>query len=308
MLSYMSLRLMQGVVVVFLVSITSFIIMQLAPGSPVDVMIGEAQVSQEQIDAITRKWGFDRPWYVQYFTWLGNVFSGDFGQSVIRTGVPVREMVLEAAPVTLRLNGLAFLVSLALAVPIGIVAALKRFSWFDYGSMLGATLGIALPNYWIALMLIIVFSLKLGWLPPYGAGDWRSYILPVAVLAAQEMAILARLARGATGEVLGQDFVTTARAKGLRERAVVVRHVVRNAMLPVVTILGYRVAFLLSGTIVVETVFAWPGLGQLFFSSIDRKDYQVVQAIVLLLATLVVVGNLLTDLVYAYVDPRIRIR
>jgi ABC-type dipeptide/oligopeptide/nickel transport system permease component len=188
------------------------------------------------------------------------------------------------------------------------VAALKRFSWFDYGSMLGATLGIALPNYWIALMLIIVFSLKLGWLPPYGAGDWRSYILPVAVLAAQEMAILARLARGATGEVLGQDFVTTARAKGLRERAVVVRHVVRNAMLPVVTILGYRVAFLLSGTIVVETVFAWPGLGQLFFSSIDRKDYQVVQAIVLLLATLVVVGNLLTDLVYAYVDPRIRIR
>lgn len=308
MLSYVTLRLMQGAVVVFLVSITSFVIMQLAPGSPVDVMIGEAQVSQAQIDAITRKWGLDRPWYEQYFTWLGNVFSGDLGQSVIRTGVPVREMILEAAPVTLRLNGLAFLVSLAVAVPIGIVAALKRFSAFDYGSMLGATLGIALPNYWIALMLIIVFSLKLGWLPPYGAGDWKSYILPVTVLAAQEMAILARLSRGATGEVLGQDFVTTARAKGLRERAVVVRHVVRNAMLPVVTILGYRVAFLLSGTIVVETVFAWPGLGQLFFSSIDRKDYQVVQAIVLVLATLVVVGNLLTDLVYAYIDPRIRIR
>jgi ABC-type dipeptide/oligopeptide/nickel transport system permease component len=130
----------------------------------------------------------------------------------------------------------------------------------------------------------------------------------VSVLAAQEMAILARLSRGTTGEVLSQDFVTTARAKGLRERAVVVRHVVRNALLPVVTILGYRVAVLLSGTIVVETVFAWPGLGQLFFSSIDRKDYQVVQAIVLVLATLVVVGNLVTDLVYAYVDPRIRIR
>ena len=308
MLRYVVLRLLQGAVVVFLVSITMFVLMQIAPGSPVTVMIGEAQVSQEQIDAITRKWGLDRPWYVQYFTWLGNVFTGDLAQSVIRTGVPVREMILEAAPVTLRLNVLAFVVSLAVAVPVGIVAALKRFSWFDYGSMLGATLGIALPNYWIALMLIIVFALKLGWLPPYGAGDWKSYILPVSVLAAQEMAILARLARGATGEVLGQDFVTTARAKGLRERLVVGRHVVRNALLPVVTILGYRVAFILSGTIVVETIFAWPGLGQLFISSIDRKDYQVVQAIGLVLATLAVVSNILTDLIYAYVDPRIRIR
>ena len=308
MLRYVSMRLWQGVVVIFLVSITSFVIMQLAPGSPVDIMIGEAQVTQAQIDAITRKWGLDRPWYVQYFTWLGNVFTGDLGQSVIRTGVPVRAMIAEAAPVTLRLNVLALLISVAIAVPVGVLAAIKRSSAFDYGSMVGATLGIALPNYWVGLMLIIVFSLKLGWLPPYGSGDWRSYVLPVAVLAAQEMAILARLARGSTVEVLAREYVTTARAKGLRERVVVGRHVVRNALLPLVTMLGYRVAFLLSGTIVVETVFAWPGLGQLFFSSIDRKDYQVVQAIVLLLATVVVVSNLVTDLAYAYIDPRIRIR
>jgi peptide/nickel transport system permease protein len=308
MARYVSLRLLQGVVVIFLVSITSFIIMQIAPGSPVDIMIGEQQVTQEQIDLITHKWGLDRPWYVQYFTWLGNVFTGDFGQSVIRTGVPVRHMIAEAAPVTLRLNLLSIAVSVALAVPIGILAALKRYSWFDYGSMMGATLGIALPNYWVGLMLIIVFSLKLGWLPPYGCDSWKSYVLPVSVLAAQEMAILARLSRGATSEVLSQDYVTTARAKGLREGAVVARHVVRNSLLPIVTILGYRVAFLLSGTIVVETVFAWPGIGQLFYNSIDRKDYQVVQAIVLLLATLVVVANIVTDLVYAYIDPRIRIR
>jgi peptide/nickel transport system permease protein len=308
MLSYVTLRLLQGVVVIFLVSITSFIIMQIAPGSPVDIMIGEQQVTQDQIDAITHKWGLDRPWYVQYFTWLGNVFTGDFGQSVIRTGVPVRHMIAEAAPVTLRLNLLSLVVSVAVAVPIGVLAAIKRYSWFDYSSMVGSTLGIALPNYWVGLMLIIVFSLKLGWLPPYGSDTWKSYVLPVSVLATQEMAILARLSRGATAEVFSQDYVTTARAKGLRESFVVGRHVVRNSLLPVVTILGYRIAFILSGTIVVETVFAWPGIGQLFFSSIDRKDYQVVQAIVLLLATIVVVSNIVTDLLYAYIDPRIRIR
>ncbi len=308
MIRYVSMRLLQGVLVIFLVSITSFIIMQIAPGSPVDIMIGEQQVTQEQIDLITKKWGLDRPWYVQYFTWLGNVFTGDFGQSVIRTGVPVRQMLTEAAPVTFRLNMLSLIVSVVIAVPIGILAAIKRYSWFDYSSMIGSTLGIALPNYWVGLMLIIVFSLKLGWLPPYGSDSWKSYILPIGVLATQEMAILARLSRGATSEVLGQDYVTTARAKGLRETVVVARHVVRNSLLPVVTILGYRIAFILSGTIVVETVFAWPGIGQLFITSVDRKDYQVVQAIVLVLATIVVLTNIVTDLLYAYIDPRIRIK
>jgi peptide/nickel transport system permease protein len=308
MLRYVSFRLLQGIVVIFLVSVTSFGIMQIAPGSPVDIMIGEQQVTQDQIDAINKKWGFDKPWYVQYYTWLGNVFTGDFGKSVIRTGVPVRQMITEAAPVTLRLNLLSLIVSVLVAMPIGILAAVRRYSWFDYTSMIGSTLGIALPNYWVGLMLIIVFSLKLGWLPPYGSDSWKAYILPVSVLAAQEMAILARLSRGTTSEILNQDYVTTARAKGLRESVVISRHVFRNALLPVVTILGYRIAFILSGTIVVETIFAWPGIGQLFFNSIDRKDYQVVQAIVLVLASIVVVMNIITDLVYAYIDPRIRIR
>ncbi len=306
MLRYAVLRLLQGVVVIFLVSIATFIIMQLAPGNPVDIMIGEAQVTQEQIDTITRKWGLDRPWYEQYLTWLGNVLTGDFGQSVIRTGVPVREMLLEAAPMTVRLNLLALAVAAVVAIPVGILASVRRYSLFDYASMLGATLGVALPNYWVGLMLIIVFSLQLGWLPPFGSNSWRGYVLPVAVLAVGEMAVLARLTRGAMTEVLGQDFITTARAKGLRYGVVVRRHAVRNALLPVVTILGYRLAFVLSGTIVVETVFAWPGIGRLFIDSVYRLDYQVVQAIVLLLSTIVVLGNLLTDLAYAYIDPRIR--
>jgi peptide/nickel transport system permease protein len=307
MLRYVVLRLLQGILVVFLVSLVTFGIMQLAPGSPVDVMIGEAQVTQAQIDAIERKWGLDRPIHEQYLTWLGNVLRLDFGQSVIRTGVPVGQMLLEAAPMTIRLNLLALAIAAALAIPLGIVAAVRRYSPLDYASMLGATLGVALPNYWVGLMLIILFSLQLGWLPPFGAESWRGYVLPVAVLAFGEMAVLARMARGSTAEVLNQDFVTTARAKGLRGAAVIGRHVVRNALLPVVTLLGYRLAFVLSGTIVVETIFAWPGIGRLFIDSVYRLDYQVVQAIVLLLSTLVVLGNILTDLAYAYIDPRIRV-
>ncbi len=308
MLRYVALRLLQGLVVVFLVSVATFVIMQLAPGSPVDIMIGEAQVTQEQIDAIERKWGLDRPWYIQYLTWLGNVLSLDFGQSVVRTGVPVGEMLLEAAPTTIRLNLLALAIAAIVAIPVGVAAAVKRYSFFDYASMLGATLGVALPNYWVGLMLIILFSLQLGWLPPFGSDSWQGYVLPVAVLAFGEMAVLARMARGSTVEALGQDFVTVARAKGLQDNVVIGRHVVRNALLPVVTLLGYRLAFILSGTIVVETVFAWPGIGRLFIDSIYRLDYQVVQAIVLLLSVIVVLGNILTDLAYAYIDPRIRIR
>jgi peptide/nickel transport system permease protein len=288
MLRFVSPRLMQGVVVIFLVSVTTFLILQLAPGNPIDVLVGEARVSEEQRQLIADKWGLNDPWYVQYFTWLGNVFTGDLGRSVVQTGTPVREMLLDAAPATIRLNLLALVVSTLIAIPVGVLAAVKRHSGFDYASMLGASLGISVPNYWIGLMLIVLFSLTLDWLPPYGSQGWQAYVLPVGVLAFQEMAILARLSRGATIEVLNQDYV--------------------NTLLPVVTILGYRVAFILSGTIVIETVFAWPGIGQLFFNSIIRLDYQVVQAIVLLLSTLVVVGNLLTDIAYAYIDPRIRIR
>ena len=307
MLRYVTLRLLQGIVVVFLVSLATFIIMQLAPGSPVDIMIGEAHVTEAQIEAIERKWGLDRPVHVQYLTWLGNVVRLDFGQSVIRTGVPVGEMLREAAPMTIRLNLLALAIAAAVAIPLGITAAVRRYSVLDYASMLTATLGVSLPNYWVGLMLIILFSLVLGWLPPFGAEGWQSYVMPVAVLAFGEMAVLARMARGATSEVLNQDYVTTARAKGLRQQAVIRRHVVRNSLLPVVTLLGYRLAFVLSGTIVVETIFAWPGIGRLFIDSVYRLDYQVVQAIVLLLSTIVVIGNIVTDLAYAFIDPRIRV-
>jgi peptide/nickel transport system permease protein len=309
MARYIISRIGQGILVIFLVSIVTFIVMRLIPGDPVFLLLGEGQVqiTEEQIAAIRAKWGFDLPWHEQYLTWAGNMLRGDFGDSIIRTGVPVRDMIFEAIPVTLQLNGLALLVAIAVAIPAGIIAGTRRNSAFDYTTAVGSTLGVALPNFWLGLMLIVIFAVSLRWLPPYGLRSWQGYILPVAVLATEQMAVFTRVMRGATVEVLNQDFIRTARAKGLREMVVVGRHAVRNALLPVVTVIGFQGAFLLSGTIVVETIFALPGIGRLFIDSVFRLDYQVVQSIVVLLSVLVVVANLLTDLVYAVVDPRIRV-
>jgi peptide/nickel transport system permease protein len=308
MLTYIFRRLLQGIVVIVIVSILTFGLMHLAPGDPIDIMVGEARVTDEQIEAIRAQWGLDKPVHEQYITWVGNVLQGDFGRSVVRRGVPVSEMVTEAAWVTIQLNVLAMIVSIGVALPIGMIAAIRRYSAFDYFSMLGATLGVALPNFWVGLMLIILFAGTLGILPSSGLRSWQHYILPVLVLAIEQTALLARLMRSSTIDVMTQDFVSVARAKGLAEFPIILRHIARNAMLPVVTIIGYRISFILSGTIVVETVFAIPGIGQLFINSVIRLDYQVMQAIVLLLAIAVVLGNLLTDLTYAYIDPRIRIQ
>jgi ABC-type dipeptide/oligopeptide/nickel transport system permease component len=309
MLGYILVRLLQGALVIFLVSIATFVIMRLLPGDPVYLLLGEGQVqiTQEQIDAIRTKWGLDRPWHEQYLTWAWNMLRGDFGDSIIRIGVPVRDMIFEAAPVTAMLNLYALGVALLIAIPSGIIAGVKRNSLFDYLTTVGSTLGVALPNFWIGLMLIVVFAGMLGWLPSFGLRSWQGYILPVAVLATEQMAVIARVMRSATIETLNQDYVRTAYAKGLRRSAVILNHAVRNALLPVVTVIGFQIAFLLSGTIVVETVFALPGIGRLFTDSVFRLDYQVVQSIVVVLSVLVVVVNLLTDLAYALIDPRIRI-
>ncbi len=308
MLRYMVVRLSQGMVVLFLVSVTVFAILQLAPGDPVDLIVGEAQMTAEQREEIRRFWGLDRPPYIQYFSWLGNILQGDFGRSVNMGGLPVSRLLATAAPATLKLNALAFFFSVLVAIPAGIISAVRRYSVFDHASMLLSTFGIALPGFWVGLMLIVLFSQRLGWLPPYGMQSWKSYVLPVAVLATEQTALIARVMRSTTLEVMAQDYVTTARAKGLAERIVLLRHVVRNALLPVVTVLGYRLSFLLSGTVVIETIFAWPGIGRLLINAIFRRDYQVVQTIVLLSAALIILINLLTDLIYAYVDPRIRYR
>ena len=292
-----------------MISFFTFAILQAAPGDPVELMLGEGQVqlTPEQRDAIMERWGLDKPWYEQYYAWLRNFVTGDLGESIVRSGVPVQDMVFAAAIPTLKLNALASGLAVAVAIPAGIIAAVRRYSAFDSATMIGASAGVALPNFWVGLMLIILFSLQLGWLPPFGSEGWESYVLPVFVLGINEIALLTRLMRGTMLEVLGQDYVTTARSKGLSEYIVILQHAVRNALLPIITVLGLRAAFLISGSVVVESVFSRQGLGTLFIDSIYRFDFQVVQAIVVLLTIFVLLANIATDLLYAVVDPRIRL-
>lgn len=308
MLAYLINRLLQGVIVLFIVSLLTFTVMFFLPGDPARRMVGQSYVTEEQLNNIRDRWHLNDSYFERYWAWISNLVTGDLGTSMMRPGVTINSMIGDAAGMTLRLTTLSFTISLLIAIPIGILAAMKRYSLFDYICMLGSTLGVAVPSYWIGLMLIVLFSVNLGWLPPYGSEGWKSYLMPVFVLAFEEMATLARLTRGATIDVMSQDYVVTARAKGLSRNVIMVRHVVRNALLPIITILGYRMAFILSGTIIIETVFAWPGMGRLFFDAIVQKDLQVVQAIVLLLTGLIVIVNILTDLTYAFIDPRVRIR
>jgi peptide/nickel transport system permease protein len=307
--SYLTFRIFKGLLVVVLISLVTFGIMRLIPGDPVQLLLGEGSipVTQDQIAAIRAKWGLDLPLHQQYLVWAGNLLRGDFGTSLMRTGVPVRQMIVEAVPVTALVNLFAISLAIVVALPLGIAAAVRRNSPVDYFANIVSALGIATPNFWLALMLIVIFSLYLGWLPPFGLRNWTGYIMPVLVIATEEMAVLMRITRGAVLELLPQDFVRTARSKGLSERVVLYRHVVSNALLPVITVIGFRIAFILSGTIIVENVFALPGIGRLFVDSVLRLDYQVVQSLVVVFAVLVVFVNLLTDLVYALVDPRIRI-
>ncbi len=319
MIPYIARRLLQGLVVIVLISVITFIVMRLMPGDPAYLLLGEGEIriSAEQIEAIRRRWGLDRPYHEQYLVWGWNLLRGDFGDSLIRTGIPVRQMIFETIPVTAKLNVISLALALAVAIPAGIVAGVRRNSPFDYSTAVGSTLGVALPNFWLGLMLIVLFALYVprwfgelplvGRIPPFGLRSWQGYILPVLVLTTEQMAVMTRVMRASTLEVLGQDYVRTAYAKGLPNMTVLVRHAVRNALLPVVTVIGFRVAFILSGTIVVETVFALPGIGRLFTDSVFRLDYQVVQSLVVVLAVLVVAVNLLTDLTYAIIDPRIRI-
>jgi ABC-type dipeptide/oligopeptide/nickel transport system permease component len=278
------------------------------PGDPARTMVGQARVTEEQLELIREKWHLNDGFLERYWSWISNLLTGDLGTSIMRPGQAIGDMIRSAAWMTLQLTTLSMIISLVVAIPIGVLAATKRNSVLDYVSTLGSTIGVAVPNYWIGIMAIVLFSVKLGWLPPYGADSWRAYVLPVLVLSIEEMAAVMRLMRGTTIEVLNQDYVKTAQAKGLKRYAILSGHVVKNAMLPVITLIGYRMAFILSGTIVIETVFSWPGLGQLFFDAITNKDLQVVQAIVLLLTCIVVLMNIFTDMMYAVIDPRVRVK
>ena len=255
MLTYIARRILQGAVVIVLISVGTFVVIRLMPGDPTYLLLGEGEIriSQEQMEAIRARWGLDRPHHEQFFLWAWNLLRGDFGDSLIRKGIPVRQMIFEAIPVTAILNVTSLALALLVAIPAGIIAGVRRNSSFDYSTAVGSTLGVALPNFWLALMLIVLFALYvprwfgdlplIGRIPPFGLKSWQGYILPVLVLTTEQMAVLTRVMRASTLEVLTQDYVRTAYAKGLPNMIVLVRHAVRNALLPVVTVIGFRIAF-----------------------------------------------------------------
>lgn len=304
MVTYIIRRLLQGIVVLFGISFVSFGAMFLA-GDPTSLMINETW-TQDQIDEFRHRMGFDRPWPVQYADFLSNAVRGDFGTS-LRTSEPAFSLVIERMPATLQLTLASLLFSTLGAIPLGIISAVKRNTLPDYLSMSFAILGQAIPLFWLGILMIQLFGLELRWLPISGRGTIKHLIMPAIALGTFSLAANARLIRSSLLEALGQAYVVTARSKGLAERVVVIRHALRNALIPVVIIVGLQLGTLLGGAIITETIFAWPGVGRLTVNSIYNRDFPVVQASVTLLAAIFVVTNIGVDIACAYLDPRIRL-
>ena len=304
MAAYIRRRLLQSIFVVWGVSVLVFFLLRLAPGDPVLMLLAES-ASPEQIAAARAKWGLDQPIPVQYAVFLGRALRGDLGDSLFFQQ-PAIEILFERMPATLQLSGVALLFSLAVAIPMGILSALKRDTIWDYLGTGLAMLGQALPPYWLGIMLILLFSVSLRWFPTSGRGTLSHLVLPAITLGSVLMALVMRLVRSGMLDVLSEDYVRTARAKGLVERAVIVRHALRNILIPLVTVIGLQLGALFGGAVIVESIFAWPGVGRLALQAISARDYPLVQAAVLIISIVYVFLNLAVDILYVYLDPRIR--
>jgi peptide/nickel transport system permease protein len=308
-------RLGQSLALLFIVSLIGFTVLMLAPGGPMSQFALTPGISKEQLDKIAAQMGLDRPILVQYADWLWGLVRGDWGNS-FRDGRPVLEIIGGHLFATLLLMGSSTAIAIALGTWIGIKAAVKRYSLFDYAATVGAMVALSIPTFWFGLVAIYLFSLRLGWLPAgnmYTTGDQsfldylHHLIMPAMVLALVNVAIWSRYMRTATLEVINQDFVKTARAKGLSPRRVLMKHVVGNALIPMITLAGLQLPTLLGGALVTETVFTWPGMGRLFLDSLGYSDYPVIMGLLMFSAILVIIGNLAADLITAFVDPRIRL-
>ena len=311
---YILQRLFGLIGVLFGVSIVLFLALHLAPGDPAQLLLGPL-VRPDDLARLRQELGLDRPLPVQYVTWLGQVLQGDLGRS-IASHRPVLVEIVERFQATALLAGASLLISAVVGITVGVLAAINRGGWIDRASMVLALVSMSTPSFWLGMVFIIVFSLVLGVLPgsgmisPRGDGGvldvLAHLILPALTLAAVPTAVISRLTRSSMLEVIGLDYVRTARGKGLSERRLVVRHVVPNALIGVATLVGIEAGYLLAGAVLVETVFAWPGLGSLLVTSILKRDFPIVQGGVMLIAVSYVLINLVTDLAYAYLDPRIR--
>ncbi|NIR30723.1 MAG: ABC transporter permease [Gammaproteobacteria bacterium] len=306
MLRFLLSRLSSALLVVLGVVCVVFLLIHLVPGDPVEVMLGESARAADRL-ALRRALGLDQPLHVQLLGYLGDVARLDLGTS-LHSRQPIGEMLLERLPATAELTVAALAVALVVALPLGTFAATRHNSYWDFGAMSFSVLGVSIPNFVMGPLLVLTFSVSLGWLPVSGRSGPVSLVLPALTLGTALAAILSRMVRSALLEVLGQDYVRTARAKGLDERTVVLRHALRNATLPVITVLGLQLGTLLGGAVITEMVFSWPGIGSLTIEAIQRRDYPVLQACVLVISLSYVVVNTLTDLVYAWLDPRIRLQ
>jgi peptide/nickel transport system permease protein/oligopeptide transport system permease protein len=304
-LTYLARRLLAVVPVLFGVTLAVFSMLFLVPGDPVKIMLAEFVTTPDQVAQMRAQLHLDEPILKQYGRFVANAARGDLGTS-IRSRRAVSTEIGENVGSTAQLAVASMAVAVAIGVPLGLMAALFRSSWFDAGSMIVALLGVSMPSFWLGLLMIVMFSLHLGWFPATGGGDLWHLVLPAVTLGMIASAIIARLTRSSMLEVLGQDYVRTARAKGLAWWGVVVRHALKNALIPVITIFGLQFGNLLAGAVIVETVFSRPGLGRLIVGGILAKDFPLVQGTVLFVATAYVLINVLVDMTYAFVDPRIR--
>ena len=290
--------------VLFGVTLVSFSLLHLVPGDPAEVLGGQ-EATKADIDRIRKEYGLDQPLVVQYARFVGNAVRGDLGIS-IQSRHPVRELLLQRLAFTLQLALASVLVAAALGLLAGIISSTRQYSFFDTASMLGALFGISMPIFWLGLLLILVFAAKLQWLPSGGTGSIRHLILPAIALGSASAAVIARMTRASMLEVTRQDYIRTARATGYRERVIIFRHALKNAMIPVLTVFGLEFGSMLGGAVLTETVFSLPGIGRLLVEGIFARDYPVVQGAMILVASTFVLVNLLTDVAYAFFDPRIR--
>ncbi len=323
MLRYLSRRLLQMIPLLIGITIISFAVIHLAPGEPTDLVTDlQPKVSAQAAERLRHLYGLDRPLHIQYLDWLRRLVKLDMGRSFLDNRL-VSLKILERLPITITINVLSLLLIIIVALPIGIVSATRQYSLFDRASTLFVFLGFATPTFWLALLLMILFGIKLGWLPISGLRSLsaasfsfggrlldmaKHLILPVFVSAFGGLASFSRYMRSNMLEVIHQDYVRTARAKGLSERAVIYKHALRNALLPIVTILGLSVPALIGGSVIFESIFAIPGMGRLFYESVMARDYPVIMGGLVIGAILTLLGNLIADITYAYVDPRIRYR
>jgi ABC-type dipeptide/oligopeptide/nickel transport system permease component len=305
MLAYISQRLLQAIPVLVGISVLTFAMVHLTPGDPVEIFAGDKPLTPQRAAELRHQLGLDRPLSVQYFDYASHALRGDLGVG-LRSQRPVLDSIMEALPSTLELTGAALLLAVVVGVALGILAAVAHGGWLDTAAMSFAMLGVSVPVFYSGLLLILFFSFRLGWFPATGQGGVERLVLPAAALGLASAAALARLVRSSMLEVLGQEYVITARAKGLAERAVIWRHALKNALIPTVTLLGLQLGALLGGAVVTETIFSRPGIGRLAIDAIGNRDFPLIQGTVLFAAVTYVLVNLAVDVLYAVIDPRIR--